>query len=144
MYEQIYVEKFQRAFLFNPQVSLPIITTTLVVAVLIGLSEALVLNTTSNSPHYSPTWASLDARPLPSWYDEAKLGIFIVWGVYSVPSFGNEWFWDYWRSGKKDYVEFMQKNYAPDFTYPDFASQFTAEFYDPDAWADLIEASGAK
>ena len=47
--------------------------------------------------HYDPTWDSLDKRPLPSWYDEAKFGIFIHWGVFSVPSFVSEWFWWYWQ-----------------------------------------------
>lgn len=47
---------------------------------------------------YLPTWESLDSRPLPEWYDEAKFGIFIHWGVYSVPSFGTEWFWVNWKS----------------------------------------------
>jgi len=46
---------------------------------------------------YVPTWPSLDSRPLPSWYDEAKFGIFIHWGVFSVPSFGSEWFWNHWK-----------------------------------------------
>ena len=46
---------------------------------------------------YEPTWPSLDSRPLPSWYDEAKIGIFLHWGLYSVPSFGSEWFWAYWN-----------------------------------------------
>lgn len=44
-------------------------------------------------PRYEPTWASLDARPLPTWFDEAKFGVFIHWGVFAVPSFGSEWFW---------------------------------------------------
>lgn len=44
-------------------------------------------------PHYDPTWESLDSRPLPAWFDQAKFGIFIHWGVFSVPSFGSEWFW---------------------------------------------------
>lgn len=44
-------------------------------------------------PRYQPTWGSLDARPLPAWFDEAKFGVFIHWGVFSVPSFGSEWFW---------------------------------------------------
>lgn len=47
--------------------------------------------------HYKPTWDSLDSRPLPQWYDEAKFGIFIHWGVFSVPSFGSEWFWNQWK-----------------------------------------------
>lgn len=42
---------------------------------------------------YKPEWSDLDKRPLPHWYDEAKVGIFIHWGVFSVPSFGSEWFW---------------------------------------------------
>lgn len=56
---------------------------------------------------YDPTWESLDSRPLPEWYDSAKVGIFIHWGVYSVPSFGagganaGEWFWIYMRGKKR-------------------------------------------
>ena len=46
---------------------------------------------------YQPTWESLDKRPTPKWYDKAKFGIFMHWGVYSVPSFGSEWFWKYWK-----------------------------------------------
>jgi len=51
----------------------------------------------TKTPKYVPTWPSLDSRPLPSWYDEAKFGIFIHWGVFSVPSFGSEWFWNNWK-----------------------------------------------
>lgn len=40
---------------------------------------------------YEPTWESLDTRPLPQWYDDAKFGIFIHWGVFSVPAFETEW-----------------------------------------------------
>ena len=97
------------------------------------------------SYRYEPNWESLDKRPLPAWYDEVKFGIFISWGVFSVPAFGSEWFWYRWQHDKnKAFVDFMEKNYRPGFTYADFASQFTAEFYDPDHWADIIEASGAK
>ena len=44
---------------------------------------------------YQPNWNSIDSRPLPGWFDEAKIGIFIHWGVFSVPAFGDdnaEWF----------------------------------------------------
>lgn len=47
--------------------------------------------------NYKPNWDSLDKRPLPKWYDDAKIGIFIHWGVFSVPSFGSEWFWMEWK-----------------------------------------------
>lgn len=97
------------------------------------------------SSQYKPTWESLDARPLPSWYDEAKFGIFMHWGVYSVPSYGSEWFWYRWKGNKlPDYVEFMKKNYPPNFGYADFAPMFKAEFFDPVAWADLLTKSGAR
>lgn len=55
---------------------------------LLGLPELLQAR-----PRYEPSWDSLDARPLPAWFDEAKFGVFIHWGVFSVPSFGSEWFW---------------------------------------------------
>ncbi|XP_041348085.1 alpha-L-fucosidase-like [Gigantopelta aegis] len=94
---------------------------------------------------YEPNWPSIDSRPLPSWYDEAKLGIFIHWGVFSVPSFSSEWFWWTWQGQHLPaVVDFMKQNYRPDFTYADFASQFTAEFYDPLRWAELFAGSGAK
>ncbi|XP_069829871.1 plasma alpha-L-fucosidase-like isoform X4 [Dendropsophus ebraccatus] len=94
---------------------------------------------------YEPTWESLDARPIPDWFDDVKFGIFIHWGVFSVPSFGSEWFWWYWQEKKSEaYVTFMSKNYPPDFTYQDFGPQFTAEFYDPQKWANIFKDSGAK
>ena len=39
---------------------------------------------------YTPDWPSLDSRPLPGWYDEAKLGVFMHWGPYSVPGIASE------------------------------------------------------
>ena len=73
-----------------------------------------------------------------------KLGIFIHWGVFSVPSFRSEWFWWDWQGAKdKDVISYMQANYKPDFTYADFAPQFTAEFFSPARWADIFNASGA-
>ncbi len=98
----------------------------------------------SASAPYAPNWRSLDTRPLPQWYDDVKFGIFIVWGVYAVPAYKTEWFWERWQSGSPSFVQFMKENYPPDFTYADFAAQFTAEFFDPDQWMDMIEASGAR
>lgn len=49
---------------------------------------------------YQPAWEDLDKRPLPQWYDVAKIGIFVHWGVYSVPAFKTEWFWYMWDQGK--------------------------------------------
>ncbi|XP_037028117.1 plasma alpha-L-fucosidase-like [Bradysia coprophila] len=101
-----------------------------------------------NSGHckFEPTWDSLDSRPIPAWYDEGKVGVKISWGVSSVPGFRNEWFWHSWQGPDPDpkSVEFMKSNYPPRFTYQDFARDFTAEFFDPYKWADIVKSSGAK
>lgn len=58
------------------------------------LVELCLLISTSDG-EYSPHWSSLDKRPLPRWYDESKVGIFIHWGVFSVPSYYSEWYLHY-------------------------------------------------
>ena len=40
---------------------------------------------------FDATWESLSRHRMPEWYEKSKLGIFVHWGVYSVPGFGNEW-----------------------------------------------------
>lgn len=100
---------------------------------------------TADEPVYEPNWDSLDSRPLPGWFDSAKIGIFLHWGVYSVPTTGTEWFWYYFREQhKQHYIEYMSKNFKPGFTYQEFAPQFTAEHFDANEWAKLFEQSGAK
>ncbi|XP_012256891.2 alpha-L-fucosidase [Athalia rosae] len=95
---------------------------------------------------YQPTWDSLDKRPIPDWYENGKIGIFIHWGVFSVPSFGSEWFWSNWKGEAPDgkYHEFMKQRYPPDFTYQDFARDFTAEFFNATEWSELFKAAGAQ
>ena len=109
--------------------------------VLVCISQLADISAT----RYDPTWESLDSRPIPSWYDEAKFGIFMHWGVYSVPSFYSEWFWWCWKGAHtQECVDFMKKNYRPDFSYADFGPMFKAEFFNPDQWADLLARSGAR
>ncbi|CAB3234545.1 unnamed protein product [Arctia plantaginis] len=94
---------------------------------------------------FRPEWSDLDTRELPEWYDKAKIGIFLHWGVFSVPSFGSEWFWSNWKaSPNNSIVTFMVKNYPPGFTYQEFAPKFKAEFFEPDNWAELFAKAGAK
>ncbi|XP_052677337.1 alpha-L-fucosidase-like isoform X2 [Crassostrea angulata] len=95
---------------------------------------------------YEPNWNSIDSRPLPAWYDDVKIGMFINWGVYSVPSYHDEWFWYWWKGPKPipSVVKLMEQFYPPTFTYADFAAEFKAEFYDPLKWVDIIKSSGAK
>jgi alpha-L-fucosidase len=138
---------------------------------------------TLTEQQYVANWTSIDSRPLPAWYDESKVGIFIHWGVFSVPSIDSEWYviikaipsnlfqnfslhrmWWRWKGDDPfpKVVAFMNRTYPSDWTYADFAAQFRAEFYgnyrslftyvvskthffsDPNEWADIFAASGAK
>jgi len=95
---------------------------------------------------FQPDWKSLENYQAPAWYKDAKFGIFIHWGVYSVPAFGSEWY------PREMYLEGSEVNkhhvatYGPltKFGYKDFIPMFKAEHYDPQAWAQLFKDSGAK
>ena len=106
-----------------------------------------------------PTWESIDARPTPGWFEDAKFGIFIHWGVYSVPAFAPtndpdiyaryaEWYWkrstDPEMGGYAAFKAFHDRVYGEGTQYQDFAPQFRAEMYDPAAWADVFERAGAR
>jgi alpha-L-fucosidase len=111
---------------------------------------------------YEPTWESLDRRPTPAWFSEARFGIFIHWGTYSVPAYApvipgklaySEWYWHAMTNGRdnpkageleKGTWAFHKRVYGSDIPYQDFASQFKAELFDPDHWAEVFANSGAK
>jgi alpha-L-fucosidase len=89
---------------------------------------------------------------MPEWYLDAKFGVFIHWGVYSVPAWGKvgeyaEWYWSHVASDKPEdavWREFHAKNYGANFNYQDFAPRFTAELFDAKQWADLFARAGIK
>ncbi|XP_066494412.1 tissue alpha-L-fucosidase [Tiliqua scincoides] len=94
---------------------------------------------------YTPDWASLDARPLPGWYDAAKVGVFLHWGVFSVPAWGSEWFWWHWQGEhNRAYQNFVDQRFPPCTTYADFAPHFTAHDFQPMEWAWLFQEAGAR
>jgi alpha-L-fucosidase len=103
----------------------------------------------SDSAHrhpYQPTWDSLVSYRTPDWFRDAKFGIFLHWGVYSVPAFGNEWYSrNMYVPGNKA-LEHHVATYGPQtkFGYKDFIPQFRAEHFDPNAWLDLFTRAGAK
>jgi alpha-L-fucosidase len=97
----------------------------------------------------SPNWESINERGYPQWFNDAKLGIFIHWGVYSVPSYATkegyaEWFYRGLSSGDTSRINFQKKVYGENFTYADYARLFKAELFKADEWADLFKKSGAK
>ncbi len=99
----------------------------------------------ANAGPFAPDWQTLATYDVPEWYRDAKFGIFIHWGVYSVPAFGSEWY------PREMYTEGSEVNkhhvatYGPlsAFGYKDFIPKFTAEKFDPGAWAKLFKAAGA-
>jgi alpha-L-fucosidase len=99
----------------------------------------------ANGP-FRPDWPSLQTYQPPLWYQDAKFGIFIHWGVYSVPAFGGEWYSRLmYKQDSKEYAHHIA-TYGPQdrFGYKDFIPQFTAKAYDPAAWARLFKQAGAR
>lgn len=97
---------------------------------------------------YKPTWESLDSRPCPLWFTDAKFGIFIHWGLYSVPAWAPkgkyaEWYW-YALNTDPQTRNFHNQTYGRKFKYQDFAGMFKTEMFEPDKWANLFTQSGAK
>ena len=112
---------------------------------------SLSLPASAADTQYQPKWESLDKRPCPEWFLDAKFGIFIHWGVYSVPAWGMpkqyaEWYWNRMHDQKANnpWWQFHQKNYGGKFAYQDFAPLFRAELFDAKQWADLFKRAGAQ
>lgn len=95
---------------------------------------------------FKDTWESLGQFQVPAWYRDAKFGIFIHWGIYSVPAFANEWYSRcMYIEGDRAFEHHVQ-TYGPQskFGYKDFIPMFKAEKFSADAWADLFQKAGAK
>ena len=108
--------------------------------------------------NYRANWESIDSRPVPEWFSEAKFGIFIHWGVFSVPAWGPtdanvydkyaEWYWSKLMNESsgvhKNFVEFHNTTYGANFKYQDFVSEFNCEMFKPEDWAKIFKDAGAK
>jgi alpha-L-fucosidase len=98
------------------------------------------------SPAFEPTWESLQHYSIPAWYEDAKFGIFIHWGVYAVPAFGNEWYpRNMYQQGSQEFEHHVATyGQQAEFGYKDFIPQLNAAKYDPAAWARLFSEAGAR
>jgi len=121
------------------------------VFILGALGLLLQTQATDGQPQYQPNWESIDGRPTPQWFKDAKFGVFICWGLYSVPAWTPkgryaEWY-QYWlreKSFEGKVADFHDRTYGKDFAFKDFAPMFKAELWDPDGWAELFDKAGAK
>lgn len=116
----------------------------------LALALAFVAAPALAQQKYEAKWESLDKRPTPAWFQEAKFGIFIHFGVYSVPGWAPkgkyaEWYWKNMETEKKkETLAFHNKTYGEKFKYQDFAPMFKAEMFDPAEWADIFQRAGAR
>jgi alpha-L-fucosidase len=102
--------------------------------------------------HYDPTWESLDSHKMPQWYDDAKIGLSMHWGVYSVPSWAPrengisyaEWYGNRMLEKNNPTYTYHRENYGADFTYDQFIPLWKAESYNPAQWAAFAKKMGAK
>jgi alpha-L-fucosidase len=95
---------------------------------------------------FGPSWDSLVKYTVPDWYLDGKFGIFIHWGVYSVPAFGSEWYpRNMYRAADPTFKHHVE-TFGPQnkFGYKDFIPLFKAEKFDPAHWADVFRRAGAK
>jgi alpha-L-fucosidase len=114
----------------------------------LALCFLLLIASATRAQPYTPDWQSLDKRPVPQWFRDAKFGIFIHWGVYAVPGWSSkgqyaEWYQQGLQTNDSARQKFHRDKFG-DRSYYDLARDFKAERYDPDEWAKLFERSGAK
>ena len=100
-------------------------------------------------PAYQATDASLSQHQSPDWFNNGKFGIFIHWGIYSVPAWAPvgqeyaEWYWQHLDNPNDPTYAYHAQKYGKDFNYDDFIPQFTAAKFDPKAWVQLFKQAGA-
>ena len=104
--------------------------------------------------NYENNWESLNSRPVPEWFADAKFGIFIHWGLYSVPAYAPKGDYAEWygyscnletpeHPSHPKYKEFHKKHYNSR-PYFDFLDEFTGYRFDAKKWAELFQKAGAK
>ncbi len=106
----------------------------------------LTLNVNLQAEDFEQDWSKYKNYPVPEWFQDAKLGIYFHWGVYSVPAYGSEWYprWMYFE-GRNVHEHHTQKYGDPaEFGYHDFVPKFKAEYFDAKEWVDLFEKAGAR
>ncbi|MFX0188889.1 MAG: alpha-L-fucosidase [Candidatus Hodarchaeota archaeon] len=119
---------------------------------------------------YTPDKKSIRKYEVPEWFHDAKFGIFIHWGLYSVPAFGikemdivesmkkrgfeehfkynpyAEWYLNSLRIPGSPTQKYHFNTYGKDFSYDDFVAIFNKEIkkWKPKEWAELFKRAGAK
>lgn len=114
---------------------------------------------------FTGTWESVKTHQVPEWYEDCKFGIFIHWGIYSVPAYAPrtwelgevdcdeqwfcnnpyaEWYYNSINVGQGPTYDHHIEKYGKDFKYEDFIPMWKAENWDPKQWAEIIKKAGAQ
>lgn len=102
------------------------------------------IDAVNSSGEYKPDWESLSKYPVAKWYTQAKFGVFIHWGVFTVPEYYNEWYPRFmYYKGTQVYRHHIKK-YGKDFNYRDFIPMFKAEKFDAKSLVGSVKECGAK
>lgn len=93
---------------------------------------------------YKPNWASLAEHPIPEWYRQKRLGIFLHWGPFSIPAYHDWYARNMYIQGTDEYEHHL-KNWGShkDFGYQNFIPMLKMENYDPEEWVRLFREAGA-
>jgi len=116
--------------------------------IILLFAGGLIPSATADDPKgpFEPTWESLKKNyRTPQWFQDGKFGIFIHWGLYSIPAHRSEWYAKHMYNDREISLWHTEHYGPPDkFGYKDFIPLFKAEKYDPFAWALLFKKSGAR
>ena len=110
---------------------------------IVAAADAAVTKPMAPGP-FAPTWDSIQANyQTPSWYKDAKFGLFMHWGLYSVPAHHSEW---YEKEMYGPLLAWHTQTFGPPekFGYKDFIPLFTQSHFNADEWAELFKRAGAK
>ncbi len=120
---------------------------------LLAGSQSACQNTSSKSSEtdvlqaarFEPTWDSLQQYSCPEWFRDAKFGIYVHWGVYSVPAQGC-WYGRNMYERNRPQYQYHRDNWGhpSEFGYKDFIPMWKAENFDPDVWLRLFKEAGAR
>lgn len=115
-----------------------------------GALATLHLRLLLGAPAYTADLSSLNRHPSVPWFEDGKFGIFIHWGVYSVPAWARvggvfaEWYWESMNNVTSPTHQYHAQHYGIHFAYDDFIPRFHAGRFNPREWIELIEAAGAR
>lgn len=94
---------------------------------------------------YHPDWQSLATHPIPEWYRQKRLGIFLHWGPFSVPAYHDWYARCMYEQGRPEYLHHLEKyGDHKEHGYKHFIQKLTMENYCPEEWIALFREVGAE